>query len=1033
MTQGTFSPGALVRLKSNPGRSGTVTDKPPRDRGDHKAYQVRFPEGPNYVPDYDLEGVNETSSDPYELLYAGRYGGVQDLRRNLTHIQLTGKLANLVYSMDTTNTEFHPYQFKPVLAFLDSPSRGMLIADEVGLGKTIEAGLIWTELRARYDARRLLVVCPAMLCQKWKFELASKFSIDAEIMDSAGLLSELDINRGSVRDGRAIICSMQGLRPPANWDDADQAKGPAAQLARLLDAESGNEPLIDMVIVDESHYLRNPETRTAELGQLLRGVTDHIVLLSATPVNLHEEDLFHQLNLVDPDFFTHQDSFPQVLRANEPLVRARDAVLDVRSSAEEVLDFLREAQRHELLETSGQLQDLVNGGVTSELMSTNAGRIRLADRIERINLLAHAVSRTRKIDVHELKVVREPHAYFVRMTEEERSVYELVTEAILRYAATADINSAFLLASPQRQVSSSLYAAIRSWRSRSAPIGEQIYEDFGVDDVEDSGVGPILSRLIEDVLPHVDASALRSRDSKFETLRGLLSDYIGKHPNEKVVVFSYYPGTLTYLEERLREEGIQGLVLHGSIGRPKQEVISEFRTDPAIRVLLSSEVASEGVDLQFCRVLVNYDLPWNPMKVEQRIGRLDRLGQKADKISIINLGHAETIDHRIYTRLMERLQIFTRALGGLEGILGGVIQDLTTDLLSQRLTPAQQEDRIQRSALAVEKVRQQQDELEKQASHMIAHGGYILEQVRAAHEFKKRITSEDLEIYVRDYLNKYARGFQFQKVRPDELLFDIRLSPDLAASLQEFVRQKRLTGITRLANGDVVRCRFLNKLVPPDQREEVISQFHPIIRFISEDLRVRNEAFYPLVAMAIPAGASNVPVEPGHYAFVVHRWQFEGLRPEEHLQCRVARLQSTVLLEPNSSFDVVNHARVSGEDWLAAPNQLEPGAVEAAVEACLAQLAADLESAAREKDLDNRDRVNFQMMAAKRHRDRQLEIQRGILQTLQQRGSTRLVPATEGRIRRIRDRFDMRESELRQKLELRWNPFEVCFGVIRVH
>src|SRR3546814_6196007 len=97
--------------------------------------------------------------------------------------------------------------------------------------------------------------------------------------------------------------------------------------------------------------------------------------------------------------------------------------------------------------------------------------------------------------------------------------------------------------------------------------------------------------------------------------------------------------------------------------------------NPKCRVLLSSEVASEGDDLRFCRVLVNYDLPWNPMKVEQRIGRIDRFGQQADKISLLNLGHEDTNDHRIFVRLMTRLNIFTRALGGIEAILGDVISE----------------------------------------------------------------------------------------------------------------------------------------------------------------------------------------------------------------------------------------------------------------------------------------------------------------------------------------------------------------------
>jgi superfamily II DNA/RNA helicase len=118
----------------------------------------------------------------------------------------------------------------------------------------------------------------------------------------------------------------------------------------------------------------------------------------------------------------------------------------------------------------------------------------------------------------------------------------------------------------------------------------------------------------------------------------------------------------------------------------KSAVIEQFRIDPTIRVLLSSEVASEGVDLQFSRFLINYDLPWNPMKVEQRIGRIDRLGQQAEKIFIWNLVYDDTIDSRILTRLYQRLDLFERALGRMEAILGEEIQHLTRDLLTGTLT-----------------------------------------------------------------------------------------------------------------------------------------------------------------------------------------------------------------------------------------------------------------------------------------------------------------------------------------------------------
>ena len=140
-----LEPGTSVRIKTDPGRIGILTNKS-RQRGDVIRWQVIFPDGGQYIPEDQLECVQEIP-DLLELLEQGKLGRSADLRRNLTHIRLSGRLANLIYSMDTTHTDFYAYQFKPVIRFLDSPGSGLLIADEVGLGKTIEAGLIWTELR----------------------------------------------------------------------------------------------------------------------------------------------------------------------------------------------------------------------------------------------------------------------------------------------------------------------------------------------------------------------------------------------------------------------------------------------------------------------------------------------------------------------------------------------------------------------------------------------------------------------------------------------------------------------------------------------------------------------------------------------------------------------------------------------------------------------------------------------------------------------------------------------------------------------
>ena len=1023
-----------VRLRNDPGRRGFLTGKVREHAGTRK-HQVKFVDGTSFHPDYELELIEEDDGDAFGYLQRASFGRVGDLRRNLSHIQLNGRVANLVYSMDTTNTEFLAYQFKPVLSFLESPSNGLLIADEVGLGKTIEAGLIWTELRARYDARRVVVVCPAMLREKWRDELSDRFAVDARIQNAEELLETLQKDKNQVPDGHGVVCSIQGLRPPTHIHDEVEVSSPRQRLAQFLDKQSDEDPVIDLLIIDEAHYLRNPQSQTAKLGHLLRDVSENVVLLSATPVNLKDDDLFHLLNLVDPDSFDAKEVFPQVLQANEPLNRARQLALDTGSDEVQILESLREAQRHPLLAANRQLRTLINQERSLCDLDDKAERIDLANRIERINLLRHALTRTRKVDVTEWRVVREPKALFVPLPANgvERELYDAVTDAVRRYAVDSDISEGFLLATPQRQVSSCMYAAVKAWRQRGGGDdgAEQAYEDLGVDLTDvGSPVSPLIEHLRNTVASQVNLDELYASDSKYEWFIETVSDYLTKYRNEKIIVFSYFRGTLNYLYERLRQDGIESQVLVGGLAESKQEIINRFRSSETFRVLLSSEVASEGVDLQFSRVLINYDLPWNPMKVEQRIGRLDRIGQKAEKISILNFGYENTIDENIYSRLYLRLNIFERAIGGMDAVLGERISELTAELLSERLSPEQERERIDKTALAIERIRKDQEELDEKASQLIAHGGYIMEQVTAAHEFRKRITEDDLISYVQDYLQRHGEGHIFKQSDEEERDFWIKLPPALAGKFEEYVHKRRLFGQTRLGGGQEIRCRFLNKVRDRWSSIETISQFHPLIRFISDDLTSRGEAFHPLVAVRLNQEAAGVP--PGIYGFVIQRWCFDGLRVDEELRARVVDVSTQSMLAADPSWDLVNKARIEGEDWLSAPNEVNVESVDELLKECDAVLDRDYQSASRDRKNENRDRVDFQIQSSQKHRDRQLASLRAVLDEHRAKGRKKLIAPTEGRIRKVQERFDVQTERLRQKAELKSHPLEVCMGVINV-
>ena len=180
---------------------------------------------------------------------------------------------------------------------------------------------------------------------------------------------------------------------------------------------------------------------------------------------------------------------------------------------------------------------------------------------------------------------------------------------------------------------------------------------------------------------------LEKEDKKYKKLM----EWLKKSLQEKVIIFSFYRGTLAYLERRLNKDGFKTFLIMGGQNEDRNKTLDEFKSSTGPDILLSSEVGSEGIDLQFCRVVINFDLPWNPMKLEQRIGRIDRLGQQAERISIINMVVEETIEDRVLMQLYERIDIFKDSIGDLEEILGDINEEFLFDLYNPDLSPAEKE------------------------------------------------------------------------------------------------------------------------------------------------------------------------------------------------------------------------------------------------------------------------------------------------------------------------------------------------------
>jgi len=1038
-----MKPGDRVRLRASPSRVGTLTDEydgPPNRR----RVLVCFTNGDEeFVLIGSLEKVTGDSLRPYALIESGRYGTVNDLRGAITYYRLSGRLANLIYSLNTTNTQFFAYQFKPVLQFLDSPCRGILIADEVGLGKTIEAGLIWTELRARLDARRLLVVCPAMLREKWRDELNNRFGIKADICDAGEMLHIVQrMYRGEFEEF-ALITSIQGLRPPKGRQDEKTSTRSTAKLAAFLEEKAFDDPVFDMVIIDEAHYLRNPGTQTHKLGRLLRPICDNLVMLSATPIQMRSSDLFSLLNLLDEDAFPYPYSFEQTLKANRPIIQLRDSLLRGAVSREDFLEALQSALIWRIFEDSQQINHLIKYPPTNEELNSHQGRSLLAEKLDRINPLAKVITRTRKRDVQEMRVVRCPVLVRAEMTPVEADFYAAVTAGIREFCEGMDIHAGFMLTIPQTQMASCMAAACRAWGGETVhddELEETIYEAYGGDDENAKGgnadnLGTLTRALIDITSEIGNYRELRRVDSKYNELVKSLKNYWMENPGKKVVLFSFYRGTLRYLHERLEEDGIIAIVVMG--GMDKHAAINSFADPSGPNILLSSEVAAEGVDLQFSSLLINYDLPWNPMRIEQRIGRIDRIGQEAERILIWNFLYADTIDERIYNRLLVRLNIFEQALGTIEAMLGDQIRELGYYLLVHKLTAAEEAARIDQTALALETMNRTQETLEKEATQLIAHGEYIQNQVKAAQEIGRYVTGEDLSRYVRDFFVQEYEGSRFVQKEGDEEYYIAELSVEAKVRFGEFLDTHHLSGKTRILRDINPIILFENQVGIRKHRVEIISQYHPLIRFVSEKLRAKGKigGYFPVSAIEVNRLTfSNV--EAGIYVYAIARWSISGARDIERLEYSVKRMDTGDRLDNVLAERLVNTAAMKGRDWFGAQGVLEHRKIARIYDACLEDLESRFRDFEGDIQRENNDRINMMINTLERHRRSQSKKIEDRIFIHEQSGDERkmkLIPAEKGKLKKLNNKIDEKIAVLSNKQVIQSGEGNVSGGVIRVY
>ena len=830
----------------------------------------------------------------------GLFYTARDVNSLLTARLILNPSINSLYSLNSAKIDYIPYQFRPVLKIIKSDSPRILIADGVGVGKTIEAGLVLKELEARFDIKSVLVICPRPLIteKKWQNELKRfgekfvhldgktlRYCIDETIMDDGewpseyrkcivpySLFDEISVcgttDNGLVKTGRNSLIDMNPF------------------------------PKFDLVIIDEAHHIKNPNTYGYKAAQLFCDSAESIVMLTATPIQLGDKDLFVLLNLLRPDLVFDYDSFAHMSEPN-PYINAAAKLIrsNLDNWEEEALDNLIKAG-----DTNWGTAMLIPNPVYQKALRllrrgnlNTEQRVELITDVESLHTFAHIINRTRRRDIGAF-TLRKPETLKVDFTPQQAVLYEklMETQARILMELHGDRGIRFMMTTIMRQASSCIHGlqpflkTILTRRFEELEIsdgGLDYHENYGQELYDKLSV-PSIKQAVQEIL--LLSAELDPEDRKLEALIKTIS---GKQEmqNNKVMVFSSFRHTLQYLNDKLENCGIRVGMVHGGVKdeervKLRARFMKPKNEEDSIDVLLFSEVGCEGLDYQFCDCMVNYDLPWNPQAIEQRIGRIDRNGQKSESVSIINIITEGTIDCDIYDRCLSRIGVFNASIGDSEQILGDLTREIYDIAEKYVLNPSERREKLQ----------QLQDN-----------------QVRLIQE-QQRMETEKHTFFGLD-MSENAMKKELEEAT------NIHLSPDAIYRLVETYLEKKLGDSTTYILGEGVaktlRLNADNRKVLLDDFNRLPKQPNQVYKtwdqYLNNSIPFEKVTFdgqyaaenedvvfimptHPLVKQAlkcfedepvtctIKARSSKIP--EGRYPFLIYEWLYKGVKPDNKLQ-----------------------------------------------------------------------------------------------------------------------------------------------------
>ena len=895
-----FEIGQIVTLVSDPDTKMPITSIIP-DPSETR-YTVFYNNGKATFYESQLQPVVEIEVAP--TLSA------DGLRAYLTSVHLLSPSASNLYSLRFGRVQFVPYQYRPVMRLIRADRPRLLIADEVGVGKTIEAGLIIKELKARSNIASVLIICPKALIseRKWFWEM-KRFDEHFEELDSNSLRHCL---RETELEGAWPSRFAQSIVPFSLFNSellTGNSKGRSRNDTGLISLDP--PPKFDLVIVDEAHTICNPTTFSHQAVRYFCDNAQAVVFLTATPLQLGSGDLFSLLNILRPDLVIDRPSFEQMAEPNQFINQAvnacRTGALQWQGKAQSSLAEASETQwGQQFMRESPEFQRIYDSLGEKEIDVEQ--RVGIVRSLEELYTFSPMINRTRRRDIGEF-TTRQPETLEVEFTPAQRRLHDellVIVRRILEREHT-NLNVKFMMTTIRRRAASCINGLVPFLQDLLAGrIEESDDEDcLSVDSVDSLHI----RKAIEVVL--AQANELDDFDPKVEAFLKVLLDKT-KMENNKALVFSTFRHTLSYLAKKLTATDLRYGLVHGQIPEYERTDLRRRFALPkdnvdAIDILLSSEVGSEGLDFQFCDFLVNYDLPWNPMRIEQRIGRIDRFGQQSNSVAIVNMVTPGTIDADIYQRCLTRIGVFNHAIGGSEEILGQITSEIKDIADNFTLSPEQQAEQFQQVSDNQIRRLQEETQLEQQQAELFGLSIPVntwRKEIDDAETFW--LTPNSLKKCVDAYLASITeidgtywlgesplKRLRLNQATRDRLLRD-QSTPSNQTDSVSLKWERWLKG-----NNPLLKVTFDQQIAADDPDSTYLNILHPLVRQAARHNLQDQIAHVNLHAVSTDAKA-------GTFAFCIYKWRKTGVRSDE--------FTVAVTTDPNLDDSILQLLQVAVDD-----------------------------------------------------------------------------------------------------------------------